>query len=193
MTHRKYIQEVHFFFCRPRNKQQSTFVYFRIQELTSLMHVSNQIISYKTIFLPAVSELFPENHVPLVFPPLSPDVCCACCLMLNTRQFKEKSYFWRGQQRLPHSFLKYPHSSGRLYCSMCILEVQGMFVGCFTCLVVMGGSGIDSSTLGLIGERKGLENSLLCSHFLLVFHSFMFALTVQSWLASRDYCIHPGT
>lgn len=37
--------------------------------------------------------------------------------------------------------------------------------GCFTFLVVLGGSGIDSSALGIMGEIKGLENSLLYSYF----------------------------
>lgn len=63
---------------------------------------------------------------------------------------------------------------------MSIVKVQGMFVGCCTCWVVLGGSGIDSSTLGAMGEIKGLKNSLLCSNFLLGFHSFMWALTVHS-------------
>lgn len=78
-------------------------------------------------------------------------------------------------------------------CVSPILKVKGTFVGCFTCLVVLGGSGIDSSNLGVMGEIKVLDNYLLCSYFLLGFHSFMMALTVQSWLASHDYCIHPGT
>lgn len=55
-----------------------------------------------------------------------------------------------------------------------------MFEGCFTCLVVLGGSGIDSSKLGVMGEIKGLENSLVCTCFFLGFHSFMLALTVKS-------------
>lgn len=63
---------------------------------------------------------------------------------------------------------------------MCIVKVQGMFVGYFSCSVVLGGNGIDSSMLGGMNEMEGLESSLSCSCFLPVLNSFMLTLGVQS-------------
>ena len=42
----------------------------------------------------------------------------------------------------------------------------GNVCGYFSCLVVLVGSGIDSSTLGGMGEMRRLEDSLSCSYFL---------------------------
>lgn len=63
---------------------------------------------------------------------------------------------------------------------MCILKVQGMFVGYFSCLVVLGGNGIDSSALKSMNEMGRLESSLSCSCFLPESSTALLALGVQS-------------
>jgi len=46
-----------------------------------------------------------------------------------------------------------------------------MFVGYFSCLVALGGSGIDSSTLEGVNEMGRLESALSCSCAAVCFQS----------------------
>lgn len=61
-------------------------------------------------------------------------------------------------QDLLSSFITCLYSNGRFCCSTCILEEPGMPVRYFSCLVVLGGNGIDSSVLGDMGKMRRLGN-----------------------------------